>query len=707
MLSLLNFLARPLISCSFIVVVFCVFAVLEWRAFKNYKESDTKVIQASIETLKNLKKGKISATKNGQEIFKWIAQHFDGEWNGLEFKPKEEKGEFILLSYPSILQSSVPQSPVYYAPTLLTALGILGTFLGISLGLQGVNLGSITNPNALIDASTSLLTSMKVAFFTSLAGMSTSIVSMIGLYFGAKGRREYRNQLRKELNEIAFLQTSERLLSRVDNTSEQETLKTLQSVAHNLSGFSAEVIGQAVGKAVKEAVSQENNLIIQELKSLRSVQENQGTTVENLVKQLRNELIEPVVTRLDQSAQLTQEASKAVQELKNELGGIAQSLTGAVETIQTFQKDTLQQLQQFASSLQEILAQFRVDTQGVMEQVSVEINRAVEQSIEGLNAQRTAFEESATQASNTFRGIREDLQFALETQAKQQREMLQEVQSSTESILEQANQTFQQQSNTLTTVGKEASDLLNQAKDNLLGSLNNIDEMLQNTRLTVQTELEHFRLDYQAALQGFFNEQNNLLTETLGQQREGLATVVFNLQETFSQEAARRQGMTQQIDLSLVKIKETVAVVNNLASAVGMTSGERLGQLKELARTIGGEAHRVEQAYRSMTDQFSKNLERVEKDYQSMTDQFYEALQLGHQELNNYLQKASESYEKSFYQFDRETAQICQELGKTSSGLMGVAEYLVTAANNFHHNQSFPIVENTTANSNGNGNNNH
>jgi hypothetical protein len=688
MSSLLNFLANPRIYCSLIIVVFFVFVYYEWRAFDQYQKVDTKVVQDSIKTLKFLKKGKISVQQNGQDILKWITQHFEGEWHGLEFKPKEEKGDFILLSYPSILQGSVPRSPVYYAPTLLTALGILGTFLGISLGLQGVDLGKIKSTIDLINASTNLLSNMKVAFFTSLAGISTSILSMIVLHFGANGRREHRNLLRKELNEIAFIQTSERLLSRFDNTSEQETLKTLQSVAHNLSGFSAEVIGEAVGKAVKEAVSQENNLIVQELKSLRNIQKNQETTVENLVKQLRNELIEPVVNRLDQSAQLTQEASVAVKELKDELGGISQSLTGAVETIQTFQKDTLQELQQFASNLQSILAEFRVDTKGVMEQVSVEINRAVEQSIEGLNAQRTAFEESAIQASNTFRGIREDLQIALETQAKQQREMLQEVQASTESILEQANETFKEQSNTLITVGQEASDLMNQAKENLIGSLNNIDAMLQKTRQTVQTELERFRLEYQAALEEFFDKQNNLLTDTLGQQREGLAQVVADLQETFKQEAEKRKKMTQEIDLSLAKIHETVAVVNNLASAVGMNSSERLGQLQELARTIGGEAHRVEKAYQNMSDQFS------------------ETLKLGHQELNNYLQQASESYQKSFHQFDQETAQVCQELSKTSSGLMGVAEYLVIAANDLHDKQSFPIKTGITANGNGNGNGN-
>ena len=110
-----------------------------------------------------------------------------------------------------------------------------------------------------------------------------------------------------------------------------------------------------------------------------------------MVKQLRNELIEPVVTRLDRSAELTKEASAAVTDLKNELGDISTSLAGAVQTIQSFQQDTLTRLQEFAANLQSILGQFRTDTQGAMEQVAIEIKEAVNQSITGMEAQRTAF----------------------------------------------------------------------------------------------------------------------------------------------------------------------------------------------------------------------------------------------------------------------------------------------------------------------------
>ena len=117
-------------------------------------------------------------------------------------------------------------------------------------------------------------------------------------------------------------------------------------------------------------------------------------------------------------------------------------MAGAVQTIQSFQQDTLTRLQEFAANLQSILGQFRTDTQGVMEQVAIEIKEAVNQSITGMEAQRTAFEASANQASQTFRGIREDLQAALKTQATQQKQMLQDVQTSTESVLVKANEAF-------------------------------------------------------------------------------------------------------------------------------------------------------------------------------------------------------------------------------------------------------------------------
>ncbi|BAZ45119.1 hypothetical protein NIES4102_21360 [Chondrocystis sp. NIES-4102] len=228
---------------------------------------------------------------------------------------------------------------------------------------------------------------MKTAFVTSLFGMGAAIFFILYLSWGEQERTKIRNKLRRELSNIAFLENPNRLLSRLDNQEDREVVKTLQAVADNISCLNADVIASAVKSAlaspdsplvselkqiidntlglsnltpnaIASATTDKFTLLInpisEEIKQLRQFQQSQGQTVESLVKQLRNELIEPVVTRLDQSAELTKEASVAVSNLKNELGGISQSLAGAVTTIQTFQQDTLIRLQEFATNLYKV-----------------------------------------------------------------------------------------------------------------------------------------------------------------------------------------------------------------------------------------------------------------------------------------------------------------------------------------------------------------
>ncbi|BAU63824.1 hypothetical protein STA3757_11930 [Stanieria sp. NIES-3757] len=770
MALLLNNLLLNVVFVAFILTV-AIWAIwTEIKSVNDYKKELELTEEAIKFLIDNQSKQEILTQKVEQKIIEWLSNHVDGEFKSSRFIPRIEHNYFVLLSYPTILSKPVPRSTVYFVPTLLTTLGIFGTFLGISLGIAGVDLENLSDPQAIVDASTQLLSGMKTAFLTSLAGLSGAIPLMFIIARQTKQKEKHRNQLRKALSEVAFLETSERLLSRFDHTSSRDAAKTLEEVAKNLKGLN-QFHPDAIGNAVKQALASENSLLVQQLKEiqklqkiqneqfnsesiaqainqelkllispisqklekidylventtglpqltpeaiaiqtkqqlepyltkllanttnlpqltpeaiaqattnkftlllnpifkdlerLREIQETETQTIELLVQQLRNELIEPVVERLDQSANLTQEASEAVRELKNELGGITQSLAGAVETIQIFQKDTLTELQQFATSLHIILKDFREETKGVLEQVGSEINEAVAQSVAGMEAQRQAFAESANKAAKTFRGIREDLESALSTQAEQQKAMLEGVESQTRQILLETTAAFQDQSNTLKTVGQEASSLMNQAKDNLLGTLNNIDFMLQNTRQTVQQELERFRRDYQAALSEFFTQQNNLLNDTLGQQREGLAQVVANLQHTFDEEIQKRQEMSEQVNQSLAKIKQTVETVSNLANTFGLTSGERLGQLTELARTIGNEAHRVERAY------------------QNMTNQFNDVLIQGNKQLFEYLQQVHESYSSNLTDFDLAAAQVCQKLNQNSHGLMSVAQYLVSAAN--------------------------
>ncbi len=473
----------------------------------------------------------------------WFLTHFDGEMRGNLFFPAYEGNTAVMLSFPTVLGKPVPRGPVYFAPTLLTALGVLGTFAGIYQGLQGVNL-DIQEADTLLKSSTDLLAGMKFAFLTSLWGLGSSSVFMLFLAFGERVRQGRRDSLRSELSKVAFLLTPVRVLARMaPGTSGGQSNLTaaaigqavateMRSVLRSelspmvtpLTQLTPEAIAQATGAQLNPAFTSMQG----ELSSIRELQEKHGQAVDYLVTRLREELIEPVVARLDETAKLTKEASEAVKELKTALGDITISLAGAVKNIQEFQTETLTELKQFAGSLAKTLHDFRDETKGVLETVAKEIKGAVAESIIGMEAQREAFARSAALAAESFRGIREELEKSLDKQAELQKQML-----------EDAKQSFTYQSEKLKEIGDEAAKVMNHAAENLDATLQNIDEMLQKTRKTVQEELEKFRVEYQTALTKFFGDQNNLLEGTLGKQRDELEEVIAGLQRFFREDAPK------------------------------------------------------------------------------------------------------------------------------------------------------------------------
>ena len=551
----------------YIVIVIVAFAIgiVETVSIAHYQTKDCETTRKAIAILEKYQGGYIKVDKTEKvdiTIIRWLTQYLKGESTPSAFKPEQSKSnDFILLSYPSVLGKPVPRSPVSFAPALLTAIGILGTFSGIFLGLRGVDLENINESQQLIEASQKLLMGMKTSFSTSLLGLGAAITFILILSLGANKRTTIRNRLRRKLSDIAFLENPNHLLSRLDNEGNIEVAKTLQNVADNLSGLNADVIANAV----KNAIASPDSPLVLELKQLRELQESQGQTVESLVRQLRNELIEPVVTRLDQSAELTKEASVAVTALKNELGDISQSLAGAVTTIQSFQQDTLIKLQEFTTELRNILGEFQTDTKGVLEDVASEINRAVEQSIQGMEQQRTIFKENADEVSATFQ---------------------------------------------------------------------NIHGIIRDTNQVVQQELEVFRKEYQERLQEF-----------LGNQHHELQTIVEQIGKVFQEDVARRERLIAQIEQSMDKIQQTVKATSNLANAIGLSDSQRLAEQQSFFREIG------------------QNANQVTKQYSTMVNRLNEAMEISNEKLSDYLNKANE----------------------TSHGLMSVAEFLVSAANDLQN----------------------
>ncbi|MBG1270388.1 hypothetical protein [Nostoc sp. WHI] len=517
-------------ATAFVLVV-AIF--VELYTLWQYWRSECGITGTSIKFLSNLKKGK--NVKLLDKVRPWLKEHL-GTDDFSRFK--QQDGNFILIKYPSVLAHPIPRTSLHFVITLCTAIGVLGTFYGIQEGLQGINL-STENPKELMTASKGLLVGMKTAFSTSLMGLGSGSLFTLVLFGCNSLRQKRRDSLRQKLKAIATLKTAEN-----DN---HEVAEALSLVAKNLTGLkqlNAEGIGQAVGRSIAEQFAGLNQLSAQaigqavgqqikpaleamfkEQKKLREIQENQGQRVlEELIKDLRIQVLEPIADRLDKSAELTQQASTAVLTLHRELGGISQSLASSILTIQNFQKETLVELQGFAKNLGDTLNQFQTDTKGVLQQTADEINRAVDQSIQGLTAQRSAFEASAVQAAATFRGIREELQKALQERATVEQQMLQGFANNMGQTLSQfqteTTGVIQQTSHEINRAVLQSIEGMTAQRSAFEASAVQAAATFRGIREELQTALQERAIVEQQMLQGFANNMGQTLsqfqTETTG-----------------------------------------------------------------------------------------------------------------------------------------------------------------------------------------------
>jgi len=647
-----------------IAFVLIIAIIIELCTLWKYWRSECGTTETPIKFLSNLKNG-----KNGKNIkllekdSRWLKDHL-GTDDSSRFR--QQDGKFVLIKYPSVLAQPISRSSLRFVTTLCTAIGLLGTFYGIQQGLQGINL-STDDPKQLMTASKELLGGMKTAFSTSMMGLGSGSLFLLVLFGRDSVRQERRDSLRQKLKAIATLKTADNnnsdlvegfirvgdKLSGLNQPSAEAIGQAVgRSIAEQFAGLnqlSAQAIGQAVGQQIKPALGE----IFKEQKKLREIQENQGQRVlEELIKDLRIQVLEPIADRLDRSAELTQQASEAVLTLHRELSGISQSLASSILTIENFQKKTLVELQEFAKNLGDTLNQFKTDTRDVLQQTADEINRAVDQSIQGMTAQRSAFETSAVQAAATFQGIREELQKALQERAIVEQQMLQATRTGIIQILTQANTTFHEQTNTLKTVGDQASGLMNAANDNLLATLGNIDVTLTATRQTVEEDLTKFRQEYQDNLKKFFQEQNNLLEGTLGTQQEGLSRVVNNLDQVFREEFERRSILTQEVDGSMTKIQVSVEEINKLVIAAGLSDSQRLIQLANLTTDIAKQVNIVDNSYKNLNQKFDQSLQSWQ----------------GH--LEGSMQRTVDLQESFFHKADTSMARVCGDLLKTAEVLV-------------------------------------
>jgi gas vesicle protein len=312
--------------------------------------------------------------------------------------------------------SSQLQGLVYFAPTAMSTIGVIGTFVGIFIGLLDFDVSNI-------DASVPLLLAgLKIAFATSIAGMSAAIFFRLIEHIARavwgsrpdigegddpfallqKIKLSIDTQTRALVgqDEVSIASTLQR--SRQDiNDGFKDQLKAFNDFAEQMKEGATEKIVEALQQAIvdfNDKITEQFGDNFKELNSavgnLNTWQEEYKTHVEQTESSLKQQAInlESIATNVssivDEAKVLPEAASKMMQANQQLLQNF-ESMNALLATLANIRADADIVLPKIEKSMQE--------TTAVMENSSKEMAETMRQTLEqtqkGINANFKTFDE--------------------------------------------------------------------------------------------------------------------------------------------------------------------------------------------------------------------------------------------------------------------------------------------------------------------------
>ena len=322
------------------------------------------------------------------------------------------------------------------APGILTALGILGTFLGITIGLVGLQVGGTSGE--MTTAIEGLLQSLGVSFRTSIWGLLFSVAATFRLRNAHSSFEAGRQAFIRWMNDQVVRETPQRLLVKLI-AAEQESLEQARLNGQQLSDQlkflnqslecqrdqlgELQALGQSMGDAVERAIQQSG--IIGAVKDMsESIAKTQADGVQEMLADFTSQLdsqfgenfgglrdsIETMVgantsyqtamgglvDRLDQSSQTQAEASR-------HMGQAVVGASGAVERMQL----TMAQLNDSADAIQN--AAISVGDLLTVQSRTAESQKTMsEKLMETMRAESTGWQEHRAAVAGAYSDIQQE-----------------------------------------------------------------------------------------------------------------------------------------------------------------------------------------------------------------------------------------------------------------------------------------------------------
>ncbi|WP_024989266.1 MotA/TolQ/ExbB proton channel family protein [Segatella albensis] len=645
-------------SAAVIIIVFLLFCKEEYKLY-NIKEAIKKLLNND-NILDSLKETKIAPLAETYSKTINIETH-DGKKSNIP--ASEYINDYSVCKYNKLNLRMLDT-----AAGTLVGLGLLGTFLGLTLGIKGFDSSNTERINESIQG---LLAGMGTAFLTSLLGMTFSI-----LFTAAD--KALRHRLYKDVKELTDMLDSEyyiddlvlaninqqnivnQLYKALKNDLQQQTLE----IANKLTYTNAEGQNVTIGNAIREILT-ENTKQSKALMSFSTdlaMELNQGFD-ETLSRQMQQKIVplmesvdattKAVVEHIDKMADtvsspatdmmqnVVDELKQSMQSLLNEFStGLSGSATSELENLAMQLGTATQAMADFPKNMENISATLQVTIEEVKHAISEISNTSANANSTAMQQMQEQITYATGAISNAITEVKEVMSGISQSSQEQSNQMVSKLADAAEKMGSFLTGTISTLSNSVQQSVKGITDDINSKQTDLIAlqedTTSQTKKLLENFNVGLE-RLEKMNEYVTGTMNGFKQAQGEITVSTSNLRTISsdmkLATELFNKgQNDYAARLAQLQTASQKgIDQVTEMLKnsgqlsdEYVQKFDLIKQGLGSIFSQLQSGLTEYSRTVKDTTDKYLASYTSSLTQttgaLASTIERQNEVTEMLTD---------------------------------------------------------------------------------------
>lgn len=645
-------------SAAVIIIVFLLFCKEEYKLY-NIKEAIKKLLNND-NILDSLKETKIAPLAETYSKTINIETH-DGKKSNIP--ASEYINDYSVCKYNKLNLRMLDT-----AAGTLVGLGLLGTFLGLTLGIKGFDSSNTERINESIQG---LLAGMGTAFLTSLLGMTFSI-----LFTAAD--KALRHRLYKDVKELTDKLDSEyyiddlvlaninqqnivnQLYKALKNDLQQQALE----IANKLTYTNAEGQNVTIGNAIREILT-ENTKQSKALMSFSTdlaMELNQGFD-ETLSRQMQQKIVplmesvdattKAVVEHIDKMADtvsspatdmmqnVVDELKQSMQSLLNEFStGLSGSATSELENLAMQLGTATQAMADFPKNMENISATLQVTIEEVKHAISEISNTSANANSTAMQQMQEQITYATGAISNAITEVKEVMSGISQSSQEQNNQMVSKLADAAEKMGSFLTGTISTLSNSVQQSVKGITDDINSKQTDLIAlqedTTSQTKKLLENFNIGLE-RLEKMNEYVTGTMNGFKQAQGEITVSTSNLRTISsdmkLATELFNKgQNDYAARLAQLQTASQKgIDQVTEMLKnsgqlsdEYVQKFDLIKLGLGSIFSQLQSGLTEYSRTVKDTTDKYLASYTSSLTQttgaLASTIERQNEVTEMLTD---------------------------------------------------------------------------------------